>query len=87
LDGKKEKALPVAFLIAHYNPSNHPHALTRKKDPETIKNDFNQAISQKADSKGAVSQAAFVDYYAELNFCIPNERHTVSVSLCSISSS
>jgi hypothetical protein len=72
-------------LISNYNPTNHPHSLTRKKDPESIKNDFDHAIAKKACPKGRVTQAAFVDYYAELNFCIPNERQSVSIVLSSIS--
>lgn len=85
LDKKHEYSLTLEQLTKSYNPQNHPHALSRKKSPEDIQAEFVNAISRKADENGRVSQKAFIDYYAELNFCIPNERETVSRGLFSIS--
>jgi hypothetical protein len=84
LDKKHENSLTLEQLTKSYNPQNHPHALSRKKSPEDIQAEFVNAISRKADENGRVSQKAFVDYYAELNFCVPNERDTVSIRLFSI---
>lgn len=85
LDKKHENSLSLEQLTKSYNPQNHLHALSRKKSPENIQAEFVNAISRKADENGRVSQKAFIDYYAELNFCIPNERETVSIRLFSIS--
>ena len=71
-------------MINAYKAEAHPHALSRKKDPQAIKDEFASAINRKADASGYVTQAAFVDYYAELNFCIPNERSTVYYLIFSI---
>jgi hypothetical protein len=74
-------------LLAAYHPEQHPHVLTRRKSPEDVKAEFISAIQRKTNQKNHVSYEAFVDYYAELNFCVPNERHTVRVHLFSILSS
>jgi hypothetical protein len=64
----------LELLLKSYHPQAHPHSLSRRKSPEDIQTEFANAISRKADQSGRVSQKAFVDYYSELNFCIPNER-------------
>jgi hypothetical protein len=86
LDKKHEQSLPLELLTKSYNPLSHPHSLSRRKNPENIQAEFVNAITRKADQSGRVSQAAFVDYYSELNFCIPNERENVRIGLCSTSS-
>lgn len=78
LDSKCEGAVSLQCLECAYNAEQHPHCLTRRKSPETIKSEFISAICRKANSEGKVTKEAFVDYYAELNFCVPNERATVS---------
>lgn len=74
LDTRHENSVSLELLTKSYNPQSHPHALSRRKSPEDIQAEFVNAISRKADQNGRVSQKAFIDYYSELNFCIPNER-------------
>lgn len=71
LDPENTGNVSLDHVIANYNPKGHPHVLSRKKTPEYVYNAFVNGITRKA-VDGNVSKQEFVDYYAELNFCVPN---------------
>ena len=50
--------------------------ISRRKSPEEVYATFQNGMARKAEND-CVSRAAFVDYYADINFCVPNERENV----------
>lgn len=76
LDPHNTDAVAFEHMLAVYNPTQHPHVLSRKKSPQEVREFFETAMGRKVVG-GHVTRPAFVDYYAELSFCIPNERQSV----------
>lgn len=56
-----------------YHVKCHPHVVSRRKSPEEVLDQVRSGMCRKV-VNDVVSREGFVDYYAELNFCIPNER-------------
>lgn len=46
---------------------------TREKKAETVYNDFVTCIGAKAQG-GYITEAGFIDYYADINACTPAEK-------------
>lgn len=74
IDRNNQGSVSLTILENENIYGKHPHVLSRLKSPEQIKSEFMSGISRKADKNGRVDKKGFLDYYAELNFCIPNER-------------
>ena len=85
LDTDCKGCLSVKKLVECYNEKQHPHCLTRRKSPENVRAEFRSAIERKADQNCMVTKEAFIDYYAELNFCIPLENSNVLILTFSFS--
>lgn len=73
LDPKGTNSVCLKTLISSYCAEQHPHVLSRRKQLEDVRNEFASGITRKAVDNN-VSRQEFVDYYAELNFCLPNEH-------------
>jgi Ca2+-binding EF-hand superfamily protein len=59
----------------------HPRVRTREKKEETVYNDFVTCISQKAKGSAFVSENDFIQYYADINACMPAEKDEYFVDL------
>lgn len=73
LDPEGTGAASLDCLSNNYQADKHPHVLSRRKAPEEVYSIFLNGMTRKAEN-GKVSRAAFVDYYADINFCVPTER-------------
>lgn len=73
----------VAFadLQGAYNAAHHPRVLTREKKVETVRADFVHLMGARADASGNISEQAFVQYYADVNCCLPAEKDDYFVDL------
>lgn len=67
-------------LVAKYNAPAHPRVLSREKKAETVFNDFVGILGAKVQG-GAVSEADFCAYYAEINAVMPNEKENYFVDM------
>lgn len=67
-EGTGEVAL--AHLANCYCADKHPHVLSRRKSPEEVFDTFMTGMTLKANGD-VLSRAGFVDYYADINFCVP----------------
>lgn len=76
LDPNNLGSVPLQTLIDLYCAENHPHVLSRRKNSQAVKEQFVDGITRKA-VDNYVSRQNFVDYYAELNFCVPAEHDQV----------
>jgi Ca2+-binding EF-hand superfamily protein len=72
----------VAFeeLVTRYNAPAHPRVVSREKKAETVFNDFVTIMGACA-VDGQISQEAFVDYYANINACLPVEKEAYFVDM------
>jgi|JI9StandDraft_1071089.scaffolds.fasta_scaffold292643_2 hypothetical protein len=85
LDANNKGSVSLTLIENENTYNKHPHVLSRLKNPEQVRAEFMNGISRKADANGRVDKKGFLDYYAELNFCVPNERESVFLRLCSSS--
>ncbi len=71
-------AAKIAFeeLAQCYIPEAHPRVVSREKLARTVKADFEQTMSCLADQDGAVSEEAFIEYYACISMVLPAERES-----------
>ena len=67
-------------MLQSYNCQSHPRVLTREKKQETVYNEFEQCIGARS-SVGQVSENSFLEYYADINACLPAEKDDYFVDL------
>lgn len=67
-------------MLQSYNCQSHPRVLTREKKQETVYNEFEQCIGARS-SGGQVSENSFLEYYADINACLPAEKDDYFVDL------
>lgn len=72
----------VAFeeLVAKYNAPAHPRVTSREKKAETVMNDFVILMGEKA-PQGAITEEAFISYYADCNAVLPSDRETYFIDV------
>lgn len=63
-----------------FNSQAHPRVRTREKKPETVYNEFEICISQRAQGR-FVTEQGFVGYYADVNACLPAEKDDYFVDM------
>jgi hypothetical protein len=73
LDTEGQKKVKLDKLAQQYNAANHPRVRTREKRAEVVKQDFIDTIGQRAQG-GFVTEQAFIEYYADINACLPAEK-------------
>jgi len=61
-------------LLGSYNASAHPRVKTREKPSGQVFDEFKAAITNKSADGKTINMTAWIDYYADLNACVPNER-------------
>ena len=81
LDEKKQKKISFDFLQQAYRAAEHPRVKTREKLVETIRADFINSMSSRVDRTGFVTEQAFMEYYADINACLPEEKDDYFVDL------
>jgi calcyphosin len=64
--------MSLASLESKFKAANHPRVRTREKAAETVTREFQEGMRSRV--AGSVDEAAFIDYYADLNACLPSEK-------------
>jgi Ca2+-binding EF-hand superfamily protein len=67
-------------LVQIYDAKNHPRVKTREKKPETVMNDFGQALGARSQN-GIVTENSFIEYYADINATLPSEKDDYFIDL------
>ena len=65
--------MSVEWLESHFNAANHPRVRTREKTAERVLIEFSNGLRARAGT-GVVSEEAWVEYYADVNACLPAEK-------------
>lgn len=75
-------ASQVSFedLVQKYNAPAHPRVHAREKKAETVFQNFVEGMGSKGEN-GCISEAAFVDYYADLNCVLPQEKESYFIDV------
>jgi len=58
----------------------HPRTRTREKKSEQVRLEFIECMSR-LQTAGVVTEQAFVEYYADINACLPAEKDDYFVDL------
>lgn len=80
LDKQGARRVQLGQLLQSYQSQAHPRVLTREKKQETIYNDFESYIGVRAQG-GFITEAAFIEYYADINATLPAEKDDYFVDL------
>ena len=80
LDKKGDKRIPFDTLAQMYQSQAHPRVRTREKKPETVYNDFIACLGEKVKGEN-VTENDFIEYYADINACLPAEKDDYFVDL------
>jgi len=67
-------------VVAKYNAPAHPRVTSREKKAETVFNDFVNILGAKV-CNGKLTEAAWCEYYAEINAVMPNEKENYFVDM------
>ena len=67
-------------LLSQYNAPAHPRVTSREKRAEAVMRAFVGLMSSKA-TDGAVSEEAFMDYYADCNAVLPADRENYFIDV------
>ena len=62
-------------ICGMFNAPAHPRVASREKRAENVMSSFVELMSEKA-SNGEVSEEAFIDFYADVNACLPAEKES-----------
>lgn len=73
-------SVPFQLLQENYNANAHPRVRTREKRSETVRADFCELMGSRA-SDGNVTEQAWIQYYADVNSCLPAEKDDYFVDL------
>jgi hypothetical protein len=81
LDYRRKGELDLEELLRKYQAHYHPHTATRKKSPQEVAQEFETGIKLKSGNQKTLTEKEFLDYYQDLNFCVPAEREDYFVDL------
>ncbi len=65
--------MSVEWLEAHFNAAKHPRVRTRDKSTDQVFLEFSNGLRARVGA-GVVSEDAWVEYYADVNACLPAEK-------------
>ena len=80
LDEKNEKRLSWGKLQTAYKVEEHPRVKTREKKSEQVRAEFIDTLG-KLQQGGFISEQAFIEYYSNINACLPAEKDDYFVDL------
>lgn len=80
LDENNEKRISWGKLQTAYQVKNHPRVLTREKKADTVRAEFIDGMG-KHQKGGFVCEQGFIEYYADINACLPAEKDDYFVGL------
>lgn len=73
LDSSSAGKVDISTLVSNYQAANHPRVKLREKKEENVLQEFEAGLSFRA--QGAeVTEATFLDYYADISACLPAEK-------------
>ena len=67
-------------LANSFNCAAHPRVKTREKKAETVLSDFVNCMGARAQG-GQISENSFMEYYADINACLPAEKDDYFIDL------
>lgn len=65
--------MTVEWLEAHFNAAKHPRVWTWDKTTDQVFMEFSNGLRARVGT-GVVSEDAWVEYYADVNACLPAEK-------------
>lgn len=65
--------MSVEWLESHFNAASHPRVRTRDKTADRVFVEFSNGLRSRAGT-GVVSEDTWVEYYADVNACLPAEK-------------
>mmetsp|Transcript_7866 Transcript_7866/g.8924 ORF Transcript_7866/g.8924 Transcript_7866/m.8924 type:complete len:254 (+) Transcript_7866:10-771(+) len=80
LDRSGAGALSLADLVANFRAAAHPRVKLREKQEDRVLAEFEAGLSLRADGD-VVSEAAFLEFYADVSACLPAEKDEYFVDM------
>ena len=74
LDSQNQGCISLGELISRFDGSEHPSVRTKEKSVAQVEQEFQEAITARSKDGGTISDLDFLDYYADVSACLPNER-------------
>ncbi len=81
LDKDKKGVLCLDALLKNFRPQDHPRVRIRDKTTEQVYNEFARAIQRKSSNGKCITEAEFLEYYADVNATLPYEKENYFVDL------
>jgi hypothetical protein len=80
MDSDAQGYLSYDKLKSSYNAKEHPRVRQREKRAETIIKELDEALGPRVQN-GFVDESSFIEYYADLNACMPAEKDDYFVDM------
>lgn len=74
LNVNNEDKIRIDDLLRLYRPEDHPRVRTREKTVDQVLTEFKNAIKKKSSDGVNITEAEFLDYYADVNATLPLEK-------------
>ncbi|EGR28430.1 hypothetical protein IMG5_175680 [Ichthyophthirius multifiliis] len=81
LDRRNNGKLNINELIQLYRAEAHPRVVTRQKSAEQVRDEFINAISKKSLDGQNIIENDFLEYYADVNATLPQEKEEYFVDI------
>lgn len=69
------------MLKQTYRAAQHPRVRTKQKTAEQVQNEFAAAITKKSSDAKTITEQEFLDYYADMNATLPNDKEEYFVDV------
>lgn len=80
LDKSGIRRVPFSQLCSLFQAQNHPRVLTREKKQETVYNELESCLGPRSQG-GYITDAAFFEYYQDINATLPAEKDDYFVEM------
>lgn len=61
-------------LISRFSGADHPSVRIREKTQAQVEDEFTRGLSARSKDGASITDFDFLDYYADVSACLPNER-------------
>jgi len=66
--------ITLSHCLSSFSGKNHPSVRIKEKSVEIVEDEFKDAIINKSRDGATITEFDFLDYYADVSACLPNER-------------